>query len=187
MPNPKPRDPEVIEGLRGFHQTETNLWYDQYLRTYRNRETNAPARGIRWQLNLKNFWHAVITAEGRCQVTGQPFDRYTKGASGKRPFLPSLDRVDSHLGYESGNIEFTTVIVNLAINDFGRDVFFEMLRHGITSDKFGEYIQRTEREDADVLRDHPRFLSNMMSYITDNPVARLLIRHFLARSHDEAS
>jgi hypothetical protein len=187
MPNPKPRDPEVIEALRAFHQTETNLWYDQYLRTYRNRETNAPAKGIRWQLSLRNFWHAVIAAGGRCQVTEQPFDRYAKGASGKRPFLPSLDRVDSHLGYQPGNIEFTTVIVNLAINDFGRDVFFEMLRHGITSDKFGQYIQRTEQENTDMLKDQPRFLNNMMPYITDNPVARLLIRHFLARSPDEAS
>jgi hypothetical protein len=117
-------------------------------------------------------------------VTGQPFDRYTKGASGKRPFLPSLDRVDSHLGYQPGNVEFTTVIVNLAINDFGRDVFFEMLKHGITSHKFGDYLRNT---DAGVLRDQPRFLDNMMPYITDNPVARLLIRHFLARTPDEAS
>jgi hypothetical protein len=187
MPKPKPRDMEVIEALSTFHPTETNHWYDQYLKTYRDRENKAPSKGIRWQLSLKDFWKGAVAARGECQVTGQPFDRYFKGASGRRPFLPSLDRVNSHLGYQPGNVEFTTVIVNLAINDFGRDAFLEMLKHGITSPKFVEYIQRTEPRDAAALSDQPRFLDNMMPYIMDNPVARLLIRHFLARSTEEFS
>ena len=137
---------EVLEALSDFHPTETNHWYDQYLRTYRDRENKGPSKGIRWQLSLKDFWTGVVLARGACQVTGQPFDRYFKGASGKRPFLPSLDRVNSHLGYQSGNVEFTTVIVNLAINDFGRDAFLEMLKHGITSTKFVEYVRQLSQK-----------------------------------------
>jgi hypothetical protein len=122
---PKKRDDSVVDALREFHPTLTQHWYDQYLKAYRNRESAAPAKGIRWDLPLRDFWELVLKAGGRCQVTRQPFDRERKAANGKRPFLPSLDRVDSIGGYTKDNVELTTIMVNLALNEHGRNAFFE--------------------------------------------------------------
>jgi hypothetical protein len=76
---PKPRDDVVLEAMRKIHgEAEGVHWYDEYLKAYRRRENGAPGKGIKWNLSLSNFWEIVLNAQGRCQVTGQPFVRYHK-------------------------------------------------------------------------------------------------------------
>jgi hypothetical protein len=169
---PKPRDSAVLQTLQAFHDGEAELWYDQYLKAYRARENGAPRKGIRWNLSLSNFWDVVIAARGRCQVTQQPFDRYHKARNGRRPFLPSLDRVDSIGHYELGNVELTTLLANLAIADFGREEFFKMVKYGAVSDRFGEYLERTSQGDENGL------LDNVLPWIRHNAIARYILSHF---------
>lgn len=165
---PKPRDEEIITQIATFHPDEPRQWYDEYMRAYRKREGGAPSKGIRWNLGLEDYWSIVLAARGRCQVTDQPFDRYYKASNNRRPFLPSLDRVDSTGAYVAGNVELTTVICNIAINDFGRGPFYEMVKHATASQGLGQHIQQTEPKVD------PSFLGNLMPFVTDNAVVRYL-------------
>jgi len=169
---PKPRDSVVLESLQAFHTGEAELWHDQYLKAYRGRENGAPRKGIRWNLSLSNFWDIVITAEGCCQVTRQPFDRYHKAPNGRRPFLPSLDRIDSVGHYEPGNVELTTLLTNLAISDFGREEFFKMIKYGAVSPRFKDYLDRTVQVDDSGL------LENVLPWIRYNTIAKYILSHF---------
>lgn len=167
---PKPRDEDIIAQIATFHPDEPRLWYDEYMKAYRKREGGAPNKGIRWNLGLDDYWAIVLTARGKCQVTGQQFDRYYKASNNRRPFLPSLDRVDSTGAYVAGNVELTTVICNIAINDFGRGPFYEMVKNAMSSPGLNRHIQQTEPAVE------TGFLGNLMPYITDNAAVRYLIQ-----------
>ena len=63
-------------------------------------------------------------AGGRCMLTGLPF-RETPVGTGKarRPYAPSLDRIDAKLPYSRRNCRLVLQAVNFALNAFGDDVF----------------------------------------------------------------
>jgi hypothetical protein len=176
----KPKDSAILDALREFHGEEAKLWYDTYLKAYRGREHAGPRKGIRWNLSLADFWAIVLEAKGCCQVTGQRFDRYHKASNGKRPFLPSLDRIDSLGDYKAGNVELTTVLVNLSIADFGRDEFFKMIKHAAVAPRFADYLKRTLSPIDTGL------LDNVLPWIRDNTVARFILTHFEAENRDPA-
>ncbi|WP_372395308.1 hypothetical protein ABMY26_06795 (plasmid) [Azospirillum sp. HJ39] len=167
---PKPRDEIVLAEIAKFHPDEPREWYDEYMRAYRKREGGAPSKGIRWDLRLEQYWGIVFRARGRCEVTGQQFDRYQKASNNRRPFLPSLDRVYSTGAYRYGNVELTTVICNIAINDFGREPFYEMVKNAMSSPGLNQHIQQTEPAVE------TGFLGNLLPYITDNAAVRSLIQ-----------
>lgn len=63
----------------------------------------------------------------RCALTGIPFappDR--DSAWSKNPYAPSLDRIDCSKGYEIGNVRVVLLAVNVALNEWGEDVFREI-------------------------------------------------------------
>lgn len=64
----------------------------------------------------------------RCEVTGIKLTNALEGSGGRfmSPFNPSLDRIDSGRGYTKDNVRIVCVVVNLAINRFGDDVFSTM-------------------------------------------------------------
>jgi hypothetical protein len=65
----------------------------------------------------------LVRAGGRCEVSGLPFtiDRFS--AAMRRPFVPSLDRIDSSLGYTAENCRLVLFAINVALSDWGADVF----------------------------------------------------------------
>lgn len=62
---------------------------------------------------------------GYCAVSGLEFDT-SKTHFRRRPLAPSLDRIDSAGGYTTDNVRFVCTIVNMAINEFGDDLFDKM-------------------------------------------------------------
>ena len=56
--------------------------------------------------------------------------RLTEVGSGaaRRPYAPSLDRIDATLPYSRANCRLVLQAVNFALNSFGDDVFLEMAR-----------------------------------------------------------
>jgi hypothetical protein len=64
---------------------------------------------------------------GRCALTGLPFDLREIGTGrARRPFAPSLDRIDGEGGYTKDNVRLVCQAVNFALNRFGEDVFYEI-------------------------------------------------------------
>jgi len=188
MPAKKQRDPEVLARLSNFHLSESErnieLWYDQYESAYRSRERSAPKKGTRFQLSKREFWGMVYRARGCCEITGQPFDRFHKGPTGKRPFLPTIDRISSVGHYTTENCELLTWISNVAISDFGRHAFLEMVKYGAISSSLQKHIEEEERKQG-ISGTLDRF-DNILPYIRDHAVGRWIARHLLSiKSEDE--
>lgn len=92
---------------------------------YSSSEKNAVRRSIHWDLSRQDFFKMVMESKGRCALTGIRF-RITR-EKGRQPFAPSIDRIDSTKGYTAKNCRLVCVIVNYALNEFGDDVFKEMI------------------------------------------------------------
>lgn len=66
--------------------------------------------------------------DGRCAVSGIPFS-YARGLSTKdrrNPHAPSVDRINSSLGYAKRNCRLVILAVNIALNLWGDDLFYEV-------------------------------------------------------------
>jgi hypothetical protein len=96
----------------------------------------AVRNATRWQAapfnkdDLIELWNE---GGGRCMLTGLPF-RETPVGSGRarRPFAPSLDRIDSNQPYSRRNCRLVLQAVNFALNAWGDDVFLAIAEGAIT-------------------------------------------------------
>lgn len=88
----------------------------------------ARQRGTPVDPDLVGLTFDLFEAQGaRCALTGIPFDLRVVGVGqARRPFAPSLDRIDSSGGYTRDNTRLVCQAVNFALNAFGEDVFREI-------------------------------------------------------------
>lgn len=104
--------------------TDRIKWYLIYNTT----KKNAAKRGRPFTLTPEQFRRLVDRSEGRCMMTGIPFE--TKWYDGcRRPFMPSIDRIDSSKGYSDGNVRLVCVLVNLAMNEWGIEPLLRVARN----------------------------------------------------------
>lgn len=62
--------------------------------------------------------------EGRCALTGIPFDLEQWGTKGQvNPNTVSVDRIIPSLGYVKGNVRLITYHLNIALSEFGQEQF----------------------------------------------------------------
>jgi hypothetical protein len=67
--------------------------------------------------------------EGRCAVSGLEFTEVLVGTGrAKRPYAPSLDRIDRSRGYEPENVRLVTAVANFAMNAWGREPVLDLAR-----------------------------------------------------------
>lgn len=93
-------------------------------------------------------------SRGRCEVTGLEF-QFHKGEDARaRPLFHSLDRRDASEGYSTANCRLVCYAVNLAMSNWGEDVFaqiatgFVINRYcaiGISQEAFSAGFPRTLR------------------------------------------
>lgn len=77
--------------------------------------------GVAWILNL------LEEQEYRCALTGIEFSERTVNDAHKRPYMPSLDRIDCRKGYTPGNVRIVCVAVNTLLQDWGDEVLHEIV------------------------------------------------------------
>lgn len=87
---------------------------------------NAKARGISFSLTEKDVYRMIVAANGKCQVTGVPFELEGKRGQTRRPYFPSIDRIDSKRGYTKANTRIVIAAANLAMNEWGESVLHKM-------------------------------------------------------------
>lgn len=94
---------------------------------YRTARRNALKRGIPFDLTTGDFKQMVDEARYQCAITGIIFE--CGDAQGqRRPWFPSIDRIDSSKGYTKENCRLVCVAVNLAMNVWGEDVLNRIVR-----------------------------------------------------------
>jgi hypothetical protein len=88
------------------------------LRSFKRYGTHIPADVVR---------DAVADADGKCAITGIPFSGAEDAPGRRRPWVPTLDRIDPSKGYVAGNVRLICCAANIALNDWGDDVFWQMV------------------------------------------------------------
>lgn len=86
-------------------------------------------RQVEFTLTLPQIVLLATACEGRCAVSGMELSPAYCGK--RRPFYPSLDRIDCTLGYTLGNCRIVCLIVNYAMADFGADAFMVVARAAV--------------------------------------------------------
>lgn len=127
---------------------------------YSQSRKNAERRGIPFLLSRQAFDDLVARADGRCMVSGIPFDFAHLPGSTRRPYAASLDRIDSRKGYTDRNVRLVCVLVNVALNEWGLDPLLkvayglvaheaELRRQQSTGSRYGVFEFVTVKAYAD--------------------------------------
>lgn len=69
----------------------------------------------------------IKNQNNRCAITGIEFNSFKTNAR-NRPFIASIDRIDCSKGYIPENCRIVCCIVNIALNDFGLEIFDQIVR-----------------------------------------------------------
>lgn len=86
----------------------------------------ARAMALPFKITVEDF-HDLYNAAGKhCAVSGLPFDVAQTADHNRRPYAPSIDRIDGMLGYTKDNCRIVCCAVNLAMNDFGEKVLWDI-------------------------------------------------------------
>lgn len=97
-------------------QTEPHAFYTDL---YRGARKGAEKRGYNFDLTRTQFDEIVRQAQGCCTMTGIPFVFEKHPTAARRPFAPSIDRIDSTKGYTIDNVRLVCLLVNFAMNQWG--------------------------------------------------------------------
>lgn len=93
-----------------------------------NMRHRAKERGMECTLNVDQLRQVLLRSGGRCEVTGLRFTHEREEGARVRPFFHSFDRIDSRGGYTIDNVRAVCHCVNIAMNNWGEEVFAEMAR-----------------------------------------------------------
>ena len=83
---------------------------------------SAADRDILFALNRDDVIAIGERSNWRCAVTGLRFSQRVVGQAVMRPYMPSIDRIDSSGGYTRGNCRMVCAAVNLALNEWWEGV-----------------------------------------------------------------
>lgn len=93
-------------------------------RLYLDTKAGAKRRDLPFTITEAQFLALCVASKGRCSLTGIPFS--LRRSCSRRPFVPSVDRIDSAKGYVKGNVRLVACCVNIALGEWGEPVFRAM-------------------------------------------------------------
>jgi hypothetical protein len=97
---------------------------------FQHAKSRNKTHGLDFDIDKEYLLSLFERQNNECALTGIKF-QYDIGDDSldlthKRPFAPSLDRIDSKRGYTKDNVRIVCVIVNFALCEFGDQVFDQM-------------------------------------------------------------
>lgn len=103
--------------FRGHEEISGNFW--NYLLR------NARQRNIAVNITIEQAWDLYIQQNRKCALSGAPIDF---GTSNYDATTASLDRINPHLDYELGNIQWLHKNVNFSKHRMDNDEFIKMCK-----------------------------------------------------------
>lgn len=94
----------------------------------RKARERAGAKGLAFDITLEDMRDIAARQDHRCAISGLAFDVGKSLTGRRRPYAPSIDRIDNAEGYTMENVRLVASIVNLARGDFSDSEFFAMCR-----------------------------------------------------------
>ena len=83
-------------------------------------KARAKIKEIAFDIDGEFLYHLWLENEGCCCLTGLKFELGKYGAKGQsHPQAPSIDRINSKLGYTRDNVRLITYHMNISLSDFG--------------------------------------------------------------------
>jgi len=99
---------------------KTDDWADYLTAIAKKRAAN---KGLPFSITPEHVRELASKQAFKCALSGIPFDfcDLRREREFRRPFFPSLDRIDNRGGYTIGNVRVLCVGVNFALNEWGED------------------------------------------------------------------
>lgn len=90
---------------------------------YNQCKGRAKFRGMEFDLTFEEVVELFEESRGRCTLTGVPFSL----SRIRGPWVPSIDRINSDLGYVRGNVRVVCFAANIAMQQWGENVLLTMM------------------------------------------------------------
>lgn len=92
---------------------------------------NAKGRGrsLEFSITREEVIKKLKQGKYRCAVTGTPLSLEILSHDGRKPFAPSIDRIDNEKGYTAENCRVVCLAANIAMNTWGEGVLLTMLKY----------------------------------------------------------
>lgn len=97
---------------------------------YSSCKTRAKKLGVEFSISFGDVEYMLRDSDWRCAITGHGFSFDRFGNTLKRPFVPSIDRIDSSIGYVPGNCRVVCSLVNIAMNAWGEAPLLAVIQSG---------------------------------------------------------
>lgn len=117
-------------GTKEYHK----LWKREYRKTTVGKagqllgsaKSRASKKGL--EVTITKEWVLEKLNLGICEVSGLFFDMSPSGRKNRNPKSPSIDRINSNLGYTPENSRVILLSINDALNQYGLEHFLEMAK-----------------------------------------------------------
>jgi hypothetical protein len=96
----------------GYGDISGRYWHDLYL--------GAKDRELSWNITKEYIWDLFVKQNKRCALSDLPIDFALNGKQ-----TASLDRIDSSIGYEEGNLHWTHKDINVAKFDLDTEEYIK--------------------------------------------------------------
>ena len=138
----------------------------------RRSRTRAAKKQILFSLTLNDVLPAIL--QGKCQLTNLPFDLTQECNSWRNPYSPSIDRIDSSLGYVKENIRVVLTSVNITLNEFGESTMLPILKEMVKAieknvkKKSATPVSTGHHQQGEIYPEHGTVLATRLGQDDDN-------------------
>lgn len=108
--------------------TKVSAEFAGFMQAIYSARKRAKDKGIACELTEAEALQLWKRCEGKCELTGIPFELDRPDGCVRRPFAPSIDRVNASGPYTKDNIRVVCTSVNLAMNQWGDEVLYRIAR-----------------------------------------------------------
>lgn len=91
-------------------------------------KNNCKNKNRRFNLSIEYLWELYQKQNGKCALTGESIYFLNGNTKAGKDVTASLDRIDSSIGYEIGNVQWVHKHINKIKQDLPQDLFIKLCK-----------------------------------------------------------